>query len=73
MKDKFKYPLWVKSINNNYIVEFTGRNTGTVVEVDPTRILWELGDTCSDWTAHTDIDVWTPTNNPNLPKIKFII
>ena len=54
-KEEIKYPIYCKLKNLSLVVKFTELQSGEVVVNDKYN---NIGDKSTNWTSHTDTDVW---------------
>ena len=55
-KPKFKYPMaFMSKRSKDLIVLFDGIRSGKVISENPS---YNIGDTSTNWTEHTDTDAW---------------
>ena len=58
-EEKFKYPIYKKSIVYGQVVKFTSEKEGVIIVAAGDRFSdHEVGHKSNDWVPHTDAEVW---------------
>ena len=61
LREYFEYPMWFKAGHDDYIVKFTSRGKGVVVQANN---VYKVGHSSDDWIPHTDTLAWTQVEEP---------